>query len=130
MEPELDHQCTRICEHAFEGTHAREIDLKLFVAAVAVGVVQDGLRVPRAKKECDAALGRQRLPEAPIRWSRLLLWCWRAKPACVHEARIEPLVEHVDGIALARPIDAVDQDYHWKRCLIHSRVLGGEQVFA
>jgi hypothetical protein len=91
---------------------ASERALEHQVVDLAEHVRLDRVVVPGAEHDADRALGRQIAPVAPHPRPRPLLVGRRAVGAGVEMARIQPLVELLDRLALAGAVDAGDHDDH------------------
>ena len=109
VEPELQHQRTLIDQHGFEAVDLIDACVHRRLGHVALEAIMNRARVPRAGKDADAALGRQGTPVAPHERPRTLLVAWRRECQGGDETRIHPLVEDVDGFALAGAVLAADQ---------------------
>ena len=85
---------------------------ELAVVDLAHDALDDRHRVPGAEEDADLPLGRQRAPEAPVCGALGLFVRRRTEGGGLDVAGIHPLVEQVDGLALAGAFDARDQDQH------------------
>jgi hypothetical protein len=83
--------------------------------ARAAGIVAQGLRVPRARVDAHAPARGQRAPVAPHGRTLALLVGGLMKGKRLDAARIEPGVENVDDLALARGLLAGDHEQDGKR---------------
>src|SRR5262245_21749647 len=88
------------------------------------------MRVPRAEEEPDAALWGQVAPEAPVFRPLALFLGRRSVGARDQPARIHPLAEQVDALALAGAVDAAEDNDYRKARIGFERALYLEQFFA
>ncbi len=110
MEPVLEQQHALVGEHLFQALDLADVTRELAVADFAQHPVQDRIGVPAAEENADPAFRRQRAPEAPLRRALALLVGRLCEGAGDDVARIHPLVQQVDRFALARALDAGDDD--------------------
>src|SRR5262249_40540289 len=75
----------------------------------------------------DLAFGRKRAPKAPHRGPLDLLFGRRAHRVRLDVTRIHPFVEEIDGLPLARAIDAPNEDDDRKSARVFESVLRVEQ---
>ncbi|MCY1291141.1 hypothetical protein D9M70_403180 [compost metagenome] len=127
VEPELEDQRALVGEHPL-GAHGL-LDGLLHLAALQppLDPADQHLAVPVAEEDADLPFRRQPAPEAPLRRPRQLLVGGQQKARHLDVARIEPLVEQLDRLALARALDAVDQQDHRKARLLLQLQLRLEQ---
>ena len=114
VEPQLDQQ------HPFAHQHRLET-VDLVQALIEVGLLRHlvyalahRVGVPVAEQDADAPARRQRAPEAPHEGTLGLLGGGRVEGQRLDVARVHPLVQEIDRLALAGPVDAVDQHHHGK----------------
>ncbi|MNY26449.1 hypothetical protein D3C86_1602990 [compost metagenome] len=88
------------------------------------------LAVPVAEENPHAPLGWQLPPIAPGRRAGQLLVGLLIEGADLDQTRIHPLVEQLDRLTLAGPLDPAEQDDHRKTRLLAQLVLRLQQCFA
>lgn len=130
VKPELHQQHAFVTEHLLEAVHLGDALVELGLADGAERAVENGLAVPRAEEDADAPLRRQPLPETPHGRPRALLVAGLVERVRDDVARVHPLVEQVDGLALACAFDATDEYQHGELLLLEHPVLRGEQGLA
>ncbi len=110
MEPELEDQHAFVAEHALQTLRAGRGQLQLGTLDAAMHAILEHLAVPVAEEDAGMPLRRQPPPEAPGRGVRQLFVAGHIEAVDPNQPGVHPLVEQLDGLALARPFDTVDQD--------------------
>jgi hypothetical protein len=129
VEPELDDQRAFVAQHLLQALGAGD-------GLVEHGVLERPCTRPAAsgctscRRTRPSALWRQGPPVAPGRWARQLFVGLLVEGAHLDQARVHPLVEQLDRLALAGAFDAVDQHDHRETRLLLEFVLGFEQGLA
>jgi hypothetical protein len=89
--------------------------VELGEVARAAGIVAEGLGVPAAGVDAEAAMRREAAPEAPHGRAFAFLIGGHVEGEGLDAAGIEPGVEDIDHLALAGGGDAGDDDEHGER---------------
>ncbi|MNE54421.1 hypothetical protein D3C80_1491970 [compost metagenome] len=130
MKPELEDQRTFIAEHLFQALGAIDRLVQPRILELAMDPPLQHLAVPVAEENPHAPLGREHPPVPPGRWPRQLFIGLLIERADLDQARVHPLVEHLDRLTLAGTFDAIDQNDHRKAALLLQFELRFEQRFA
>ena len=110
VKPELEDQCAFIDQHRLETVDLVHALIKITFVQLAEDTVADRIRIPRTGKHTGPPFRWQGAPVAPHVRALDLLVARCRKGQRRQIARVHPFVEHVDRFALARAIDAADQD--------------------
>src|SRR5690606_15571827 len=86
--------------------------------------------IPGAKHYPRSTLGRQMLPISPQEWIVLFFFARRPESERADMTRVHPLVNEIDGCALARAVEPGHNDEQAAVSLAQQRVLGLEQLAA
>ncbi len=130
MEPELEEQRAFVAEHALEAFGGIDGLVQLGLLDMPLDPRVEHLAVPVAEEDTGPPLGRQAPPEAPLRRPLQFLVGGTEEALHLDQARVHPLVEELDRLALAGALDAVDQDDHREARLLLELELRLEQRFA
>ena len=130
MEPELEHQRALVGEHLLEAHVLFHRLVERGVAGLAVGARENRERIPRAEEDAGLSLGRQVAPEMPHRRMLALFLGRLAQRVGGDVARIHPLLQQVDGLALAGAVHAVDEDEQGEFGAVQQLVLRLKQRLA
>ena len=109
VEPELHEDRAVVDEHLLERPDPIEIGGELAVGHPIHHPADNRVGVPAAEEHADLPLRWERPPEAPHLGAEALGLGGGAERAGSHVARIEPFIEQVHRLALARAVDAVDE---------------------
>ncbi len=130
VKPELEDQRAFIAEHLFQSLGAADGLIEYGVLEAPVNPVLEHLAVPVAEENTHAALGRQLPPVAPGRRVSEFLVSLLIEGAHLDQARVHPLAEQLDGLALACAFYAVDQHDDLATGLLVQVYLRFQQGFA
>ena len=124
VQPELQQQRALVHQHGLEAVDLVETLVELDARHLAVDALGDGRRVPGAGERARPPPRRQRAPVAPHVRPLALLVGGRREGERAQVARVHPLVELRQRLALAGPVDARDEQQHRKARLLAQLALG------
>src|SRR4029453_14940701 len=130
MHPELEDQRAVIGQPALEFDDLVKPGPELDAAQPPMNTVDERTRVPGAQKKANAPLRRQVPPEPPVLGTLALLVGWLSVGSRQQPARIHPLVEKVDALALAGAVNTAKKDNHGRPARIAPPILHAEQFLA
>ncbi|MNX95577.1 hypothetical protein D3C86_1278560 [compost metagenome] len=130
VKPELEDQRTFIAEHLFQALGGIDRLVQSRILELAMDPPLQHLAVPVAEENPHAPLGREHPPVPPGRWPRQFFVGLLIERADLDQARVHPLVEHLDRLTLAGTFDAIDQNDHREAALLLQFELRFEQRFA
>src|SRR5262249_1406755 len=110
VEPQLHDERAVVREHALHAHDLFDPVLELALSHVPAHAREDRVRVPVAEEDAYFALLGHPLPEAPHPRPARLLLAHRPEGVRFDVAWVHPLVQEVDGLALAGAFDAVHED--------------------
>ena len=126
---ELQDQRAVVGEQLLEARDSLQLAPELRGRGHAMSTPVDRRGVPRVHEDANLALRRQVAPEAPVFRTLALLVGGLPIGVRVQPARVHPLVQQVDGLALAGAVDAGKQHDDGKGGL-SKPLLDGQQLFA
>ncbi|KPW34280.1 Uncharacterized protein ALO87_05618 [Pseudomonas syringae pv. apii] len=109
VKPEFEDQRAFIAEHLFQAFGAADGLIEHRILVLPMHATLKHLAVPVAEENPHAPFGRQLSPVAPDRRMGQLLIGLLIEGAYFYQARVHPLAEQFDRLALARAFYAVDQ---------------------
>ena len=127
VHPELHDDRAVVGQRPLEGGNLVEQRVELRRASCAGHAVENRRGIPGAQEHREAAARGQVAPVAPQPRPLALLTRRVGVAACDDPARVHPLVEQVGRLALARRIDAGEQDDDRERRGLAELLLHGEQ---
>ena len=130
MHPELDDDRAIVGQRSLEGGNLVEQRVEFRRAGAPCDAIENRRGIPGAEKDGDAPARGQVAP-VPPQPRTLTLIARRVGIAPGEDpAGIHPLVEQVGRLALARCVDASEQDDHRERRGLEQLLLRGEQLRA
>ncbi|MNZ37146.1 hypothetical protein D3C78_545880 [compost metagenome] len=130
VEPELDDQRAFVAQHLLQPLGAGDGLVEHGILEHPVHPPLQHLAVPVAEEHAHPPLRWQGPPVAPGRRAGQLFVGLLVEGEHIDHARVHPLVEQLDRLALAGAFDAVDQHDHREARLLLEFVLGFEQGLA
>ncbi len=130
VKPEFEDQRAFIAKHLFQTFGAADGLIKHGVLEAPVNPVLEHLAVPVAEENTHAALGRQLPPVTPYGRVSEFFVGLLIEGTHLDQARVHPLAEQLDGLALACAFYAVDQHDDLATGLLMKVYLRFQQRFA
>ncbi|MEN9634444.1 MAG: hypothetical protein RL077_2848 [Verrucomicrobiota bacterium] len=110
LEPDLDDQGAVVGEEALEVTHMPQGLGEEGEFATRDGGLLEGIRMPAACVDGDAAAEGEGTPVAPHEWALALLVAEIMEGKGLNSAGIQPAVEQINDLALARGVVTSDDE--------------------
>jgi len=114
VQPELEDQRAFVAQHPLQTLRPCDGEFELGAVDTAMHPVLEHLAVPVAEEDPGMPLRRQPPPETPGQRTGQFFVARHIEAVDPNQPRVHPFVQQLDGLALARPLDAVDQDEHRK----------------
>ena len=130
VEPELDDQRPFVRQHLLETIDLLDALGEGGVTGAAHHALDDGGGVPGTEEDADGTLGRQGTPETPHGRARSFFVGHLAHRMHPDMTRVHPLVQQVDGLALAGAVHPSNQDDDRKFAFLCQIELRVEQFLA